>query len=170
MSNFGAIVDKNTNKKGTIVLQEVTDAFAWKTPAAWSGTSGTSIDLGEVNESDPNQTASTTEFKNESGAPVGSETEYTLNTTATLMERDKLKIDFLGHFVKNKFYLQYKYTGIVDGKHQEYFTVGKVIPQFSLKLPGGATAMKYEFKGIFPSSTVTFTGTQSAALETALGS
>lgn len=168
MSNFGAIVDKNTNKKGVLVLQQVTDAFVWKTPVAFTGSTGTSIDMGEISESEPGLQTDVTEFKNEAGVSVNSEFQYKLNTTATLMERDKIKVDFLGHWVKNRYFLQYKYMGIVDGKNQEYFTLGKVTPQFNLKLPGGASALKYDFKGIFPSSTITFTGTQLAAIETAL--
>lgn len=168
MSNYGAIIDKNKNKKGILCLNEVSDAFVIKTPAAWSGTAGTTIDLGEIAESTPAQNTGKTEIKNEAGVSVYTDFEHTHVTTATLMERDKAKIDFLSDFVKGKYYLEYKYLGIVDGKHQELFKIVQVTPQFNLKLPGGATAMQYESTGVFPNSAITITGTSLAAIETAL--
>jgi len=168
MSNYGAIIDKNKNKNGLLCLNEVSDAFVVKTPALWSGTAGTSINLGEIAESTPAQSTGKTEIKNEAGVSVYTDYEYSHITTATLMERDKSKIDFLADFVKGKYYLEYKYTGIVDGKHQELFKIVQVTPQFNLKLPGGATAMQYESTGVFPNSTITITGTILGLIETAL--
>jgi hypothetical protein len=168
MSNYGAIINKNTNKKGVLCLNEVSDAYVVKTPALWSGTAGTSIDLGEVSESDPNQSVSETDVQNESGVTVFSDETYQGGTVATLMERDKVKIDFLADWVKGKFYLEYKYCGIVDGKHQEHFQIVKVPAQYSLKLPGGAAVIKYGSKRMWPNTTITITSTSLAAIETAL--
>lgn len=167
--NYGAILTKNTAKKGLLVLQEVSDAYAIKTPAAWSGTAGTSIDLGTIKESDPNQSVSTTEVENECGVTVKADDTYKGGTTASLMERDKSKIDFLANFVKGKFYLEYKYCGIVDGKHQEHFQIVQVPAQYSLKLPdSGGAPIKYDSKRLWPNTTIAFTGTSLALIETAL--
>jgi len=167
-SNYGAIVDKNKNKNGLLILQEVSDAFAVKTPAAWAGTSGTTINLGQLSQSTVNQTTSKSTIKNEAGVDVYTDFDYSQMTTGTLMERDKIKIDFLSDFVKGKFYLEYKYLGIVDGKHSEMFKIVQVTPQYDVTLPGGATSMKYESTGIFPDTTIAITGTSLAAIETAL--
>lgn len=168
-NNYGAIVTKNTQKVGLLVLSEVSDAYALKTPSAWSGSSGTSIDLGTLKESDPNQTVSTTEVENECGVTVKSDDTYKGGTTANLMERDKSKVDFLANYVKGRYYLEYKYTGIVDGKHQEHFQIVQVPAQYSLKLPdSGGAPIKYESKRLWPNSTIAFTGTNLAAIETAL--
>lgn len=168
MSNFKAIVDKNTQKNGILILQQVSDSYAVITPAAWSGTSGTSINLGEIAESDPNQSVSSTEIENECGVVVKTEDKYKGGTTATLMERDKSKIDFLADWVKGKYFLEYKYTGIVDGKHQEHFQIVNVPAQYSLKLPGGASAIKYDSKRLWSNATITITGTTLGLIETAL--
>jgi len=167
-SNYGAIVDKNKNKNGLLILQEVSDAFAVKTPSAWAGTTGTTINLGQLNQSTVNQTTSKSTIKNEAGVDVYTDFDYSQMTTGTLMERDKIKIDFLSDFVKGKFYLEYKYLGIVDGKHSEMFKIVQVTPQYDVTLPGGATSMKYESTGIFPDTTIAITGTSLAAIETAL--
>lgn len=168
MSNYGAIIDKNSNKKGVLILQEVSDAYAIKTPSAWSGTTGTCIDLGEVAESDPNQKVSKTMIENEAGVNVYKEQKFEGGTTAVLMERDKTKIDFLADYVKGKYYLEYKYCGIVDGKHQEHFQIVQVDAQYSLKLPGGAKSMNYASDRLWPNTAIAITGTSLAAIETAL--
>ena len=143
-SNYGAISDKNKNKNGIFILQEVSDTFAVKTPSAWNGSSGTSINLGQVNQSTVSQSTSKSTIKNEAGGDVYTDYEYSINSTGTLMERDKSKIVFLADFVKGKYYLEYKYLGIVDGKHSEMFKIAQITPQFDVTLPGGATSMKYE--------------------------
>ena len=166
--NQGAISDKNRNKKGILCLSEVTDAWVIRTPASDASTITFSINLGEISESSVDQVASKAEYKNEAGVVKHTEFEYSLNTTGTLMERDKIKVDFLAHGCKNKLYLEYKYTGIVDGKHQEHFKFVQVTPQYSIKLPGGASSMKYESTGVFPDAAVTISSTNLAAIETAL--
>lgn len=166
--NQGAISDKGRNKKGILCLSEVTDSWVIRTPASDSSTITFNINLGELSESSLDQVTSKTEYKNEAGVVKHTEFEYSLNTTGTLMERDKIKVDFLSHGCKNKLYLEYKYAGIVDGKHQEYFKMVQVTPQHSIKLPGGATSMKYESTGIFPDAAVTISSTNLAAIETAL--
>ena len=168
-ANYGAISDKNRNKKGILVLAEVSDSFAIKTPASDASAITTAVNLGELNESSVDQQTSKTEIKNEAGVIKYSDFEYTLTTTGTLMERDKLKLDFLSHGCKGKYYLEYKYLGLVDGKHQEMFKFVQVTPKHSVKLPGGATSMKYESTAIFPDSTISLTSTTLGTIETALG-
>ncbi len=167
--NYGAIKDKNTNKKGILFVSELTDAFVVRTPAADSSTITFNANLGQIADSSVDQTTSKTEIKNEAGVGVYTDFDYSLTTTATLMERDKIKIDFLSHGCKGKYYLEYKYLGQVDGKNQEMFKIVQITPQHSIKLPGGATSMKYESTGIYPDTTVTITGTNLTAIETALG-
>jgi hypothetical protein len=106
---------------------------------------------------------------NDAGKPVAQDYTYNVPFTATLMERDKAKIDFLANTVKGKFFLQYTYMGVVDGKNQEIFMLGTVTPQVNITLTGGATSFKYEFSTIFPDASVIFTGTQLASIETLLG-
>jgi len=167
--NYGSIKDKNTNKKGILCLFETSDAFVIKTPASDSTALTTAVNLGQINESSVDQVTSKTEFKNEAGVAVFTDFEYALTTTGTLMERDKVKIDWLSNYTKGKYYVEYKYLGLVDGKNQEMFKLVQVTPQHSIKLPGGATSMKYESTAIFPDTTVTITGTILTAIETALG-
>lgn len=159
--NPGGITDKGGNK---VCLAEVTDAWALKTLTA--GTNA--LDVGHVANSDIAQTTSKTEYKSEDGKPRASDFEYSLNTTGQLMQTDKVTIDFLAESVKSKYFLQYKYQGIKDGKHQEIFTLGQVTPQFKITTPGGTTSMPYEFTGIYPTATVAFTSTNLVAIETAL--
>lgn len=159
--NPGAIVDSGGN---LIALAEVSDAWALKTLTA--GTNA--IDAGEISTSDISQTTSKTEYKNEKKKTVATDFEYSLNTTGTLMQTDKATIDFFAESVKNKYFLQYKYMGVKDGKNQEMFTLGTVTPQFKIATPGGATSMPYEHTGIYPATTVTFNSTMLAAIETAL--
>jgi len=166
--NLGAISDKNRSKKGILCLNEVTDGLVVRTPAADSSTITFSINLGELSESSLDQTTSKTEFKNEAGVTKSTEFEHSLMTTGTLMERDKVKVDFLSTTCRNKIYLEYKYAGVVDGKHQEYFKFVQVTPQHSIKLPGGASSLKYEATGIYPDATATISSTNLAAIETAL--
>lgn len=168
MANYGAISDKNKNRLTNLILNEVSDAFAIKTPSAWSGTAGTSINLGQIADSSVSQSTNKTEIKNEAGYVVNTDYDYSLMTNATIMERDKTKIDFLADWVKGKYYLEYKYLGIVDGKHSEIFKFVQVTPQFNVTLPGGATSIKYESTAVFPDSTITITSTSLAAIETAL--
>jgi len=167
--NYGAIKDKNTNKKGILCLFETSDAFVVKTPASDASTLTTAVNLGQINESSVDQTTGKTEIKNEAGVAVYTDFDYSLTTRGTLMEREKVKIDFLSHTVKGKYFVEYKYLGIVDGKNQEMFKLVQVTPMHSIKLPGGATSLKYESNGIYPDTTVTITGTILTAIETALG-
>lgn len=166
--NLGAISDKNRSKKGILCLSEVSDALVLRTPASDSSSITFSINLGEVMDSSLDQATSKTEFKNEAGVAKGTDFEHSLTTNATLMERDKIKIDFLSTGCRNKIYLEYKYAGIVDAKHQEYFKFVQVTPQHSIKLPGGASSLKYESTGIYPDATATINSTSLAAIETAL--
>lgn len=159
--NPGGIVDAGGN---LIALGEVTDAWALKTLTA--GTNA--IDAGEISTSDIAQTTSKTEYKNEKKKTVATDFEYSLNTTGTLMQTDKATIDFFAESVKNKYFLQYKYQGIKDGKHQEVFTLGTVTPQFKMTTPGSSSSMPYEFTGVYPNTTATFNSTHLAAIETAL--
>lgn len=166
--NDGAISDKSKSKNCFLLVQETSDTFAIKTPVAWNGTTGTSMNLGNLNQSTVNQTTSKTTIKNEAGQDKYTDYEYSHNTSGTLMERDKSKIDFLADYVKTKYYLEYKYLGVVDGKHSEMFKIVQITPQFDVTLPGGATSMKYESTGVFPDTTIAITGTSLAAIETAL--
>lgn len=180
-TNYGAIQDKNRNKKGILVLAELNDSFALRTMTIITSTTmvtgvgdsvgvtgGTCINLGQINESTVAMETSKTEFKNEAGQAVKTDFEYALTTKGTLMERDKAKIDLLSNYVKGRYYLEIKYLGIVDGKHQELFKIVEITPQHAITLPGGATSMKYESTGVFPDVAVTFTKTSLALIATAL--
>ncbi len=159
--NPGGITNNGGNK---VCLGEVTDAWALKTLTA--GTNA--LDVGHIANSDIGQASAKTEFKSEDNKVRAADFDFSLNTTGQLMQTDKVTIDFLAESVKNKYFLQYKYQGIKDGKHQEIFTLGQVTPQFKITTPGGASSMPYEFTGIYPSATVTFNSTNLAAIETAL--
>lgn len=159
--NPGAVVDKGTS---IIAVAEVSDAWALKTLTA--GTNA--LLVGHVANSDISQTTNKTEYKDESGKTVASDFEYSLVTTGTLMQTDKTTIDFMAESVKGKYFLEYKYQGLKDGKKQEMFKVGQVTPQFKMTTPGNTSSMPYEFTGIYPTATVTFNSTALAAIETAL--
>jgi hypothetical protein len=159
--NPGAVVDKIGN---VLVLAEVTDAWALKTLTL--GTN--SIHAGHLASSTVGQQTTSEEFINEDGKPVKAEYTHSLTTTGVLMQSDKTTIDFFAEATKGKYFLQYKYMGIVDGKKQEIFTLGQVTPQFAAARPGGTTSMPYEFKGIYPTATVAFTSTNLVAIEAAV--
>lgn len=159
--NPGAIVDDGGN---LICLSEVSDSWALKTLTA--GTNA--INAGHISTSDFSQATNKTEYKNEQRKTVASSYEYSINTTGTLMQTDKATIDFFAESVKSKYFLQCKYMGIKDGKHQEIFTLGQVTPQVKITTPGASASMPYEHTGIYPTSTVTFNSTNLAAIETAL--
>lgn len=161
---MAAISDKGGNK--IIIAQVLATNFA----AMSSYTAGTNcLDLGEINSSGHVQENSNTEYKNNAGKSVAMEEEWTLRTNATLMERDKELIDFLAHTVKGNFYLEYQHLGIVEGFYHEMFKIVRVLAQTNITMPGAATSNTYNSVGIYPSSTIAFTITQTATIMTAVG-
>lgn len=163
-TNTGAIQNFGGNK---IALLQATDAGALFTTAMTAGTN--CYDLGHISQSSIGEQTTKTEYKSEDGKVRNTDYEYSLMTTGTLMQTDKAGIYFLAVTVKNKFYFEYKYEGLNDGKHQECFKWGKVTPQFLKTTPGAVTSFPYEFEGLFPDSAITITQTTLASLETALG-
>ena len=160
MSN---IKDKGGNKLAIVQLNSTLALVATLT----SGT--TFLNLGNISESNISKTTSKTEYSAEDGRVKATDFDFTLPTTATLMETDKTKIDFLASTVEGKKYLEYKYQGVKAGKHQEFWKIVDVTPQFSLATPGGVTSFAYESTGIFPDSTITYTSTTIGLFNTALG-
>lgn len=161
---MAAIKDKGGNK---LAVAQLNSNLALVTTL----TAGTTLlNVGNISESGTTQETAKSEFKSEDGVTRATDYEYTLATSAVLMETDKTKLDFLADTVKGKRYLEYKYQGIKNGKYQEVWKLVEVTPQFNLQTPGGVTSMAYESTGIYPNSTVTFTATAISGLNTALGS
>jgi hypothetical protein len=161
--NIREIKDKGGNK---IAIIEVDDNYAVKTPV----TEGvTAIDLGHISGSDFEQSAGKEEYRSEDGIVRASDYEYTIKTTGILMQRSKKIIDFLTLTVKDKFYLQYKYMGIVGGRHQEVFAVVRVTPQTKIATPGASKSFPYEATHIAPGGTITISAQDIADIKTELG-
>lgn len=160
--NVGAIHDKGGN---LIALAEVTEG-TWALKTLTAGTNA--LVVGHISQSGVGQQTSKTEYKSEDGKTVATDFEYSINTTGTLMQTDKATIDFMAESVKSKYFLEYKYGSIVDGKKQEFFKIVQVTPQFQIDTPGATASMPYEATGVYPSSTVTYNSTHLAAIETAL--
>lgn len=160
--NVGAVHDKGGN---VLILAEVTEGI-WALKTLTAGTNA--IIAGHLSKTGLGQQTTKTEYKNEAGKTVASDFEYSINTTGTLMQTDKATVDFFAESVKNKYFLEYKYNGLVDGKKQEFFKIVQVTPQFQIDMPGATESMPYESTGIYPESTVTYNSTHLAAIETAL--
>lgn len=162
-TNVGAIQNFGGNK---IALLQATDAGALFTTALTAGTN--CYDAGHISSSTIGQQTTKTDYKSEDGKVRQADYEYTIMTTGVLMQTGKEGIDWFSNTVKNKFFFEYKYEGINDGKHQEVFKWGKVTPQFLKTTPGAVTSMPYEFEGLYPDSALTITSTTLTSLETAL--
>ena len=131
-------------------------------------TGSTAFNLGYLESSDVNQTTTKTTFKAEDGEVVLNSFEYERMTTGNLMQSDKDLIDFLGHTVKGKVYMEGKYTGVVNSLFQWIFKPGTVTPQYSVKRPGGSNSMAYEFTGMKVSSNITISAADMSTWGTTL--
>lgn len=126
------------------------------------------IDLGHLKESQTGVTSSVTKLKNEAQEVVQSEYDFEGMTTGVLMQTSKRILDFVAFTVRNKTYLQYRKAGVVNGKTQEFFAVGKVTPQATQKNPNAAESNNYEFTAFVNDSSVTFSTANLASISTAL--
>ena len=108
-------------------------------------TPGPVIDLGYIQDSEFNDATPLTDVKDETGSTVTQEEgDREVSVKGTLMQSDASVIA-IAKEVRGKFYLLYKYNGIVDGMHQEiFFAVGKITPQVNLKFSGGRVPFEYK--------------------------
>jgi hypothetical protein len=127
------------------------------------------LDLGHIANSELALKTKKTVYKNEAGQVVASDFEHEGATTGTLMETDKLKLDFLTYTVRNKKYLEYKYLGIKGGNHQESFKIAEITPQMKISSPGGAKSMQYESTAVANGSDFVLDQQMIYAAELALG-
>lgn len=127
------------------------------------------LNCGLISESQLDIDANVEKFKAEDGKTYGQDAEFEGKTSVVLMETSKLIADYLAFGTRDKTHLEIKYEGIKDGKHQEVFKIVNVTPQMHFKTPGGTKAMKYESTAIPQQSPVTVSGSDLAAIESALG-
>ncbi len=161
---MGKILDKGGNK---LVIALLTAANAVLT----SYTAGTNcLNLGSIADSEIKVDPSSEKFKAEDGSVVGSDETFEGMTSATLMETDKAKIDYLTFTVRDAAnHLEVKYQGKKNGFHQEIFKLADITPQMNLKAPGQSKSMKYESTSVVPTAATTFTLGDLAAIEAATG-
>lgn len=161
----GAVIDKGGNK---LVLLEVA-TFSGTTVTLATPTAGTYLfDVGYLANSDVNQTTTKTSFEAEDGDNVISTYTYQRMTSGVLMQSDADLINFLADTVKNKKYLEVKYTGYINALHQWHFKIVEVTPQFSVKRPGGANSMNYESTGVKTNTSVVISAATLGSISSAL--
>lgn len=127
------------------------------------------IDLGHLKESGTAINTTVTKLKNEAMEVVRTEKDYEGITRGVLMQTSKRVLDFMAFTVRDKTYLQYKKPGINKGQTQEIFAIGEATPQMNLQNPGAAENCPYEFTHLVSDTAYTFTTTNLAAIEAALG-
>jgi hypothetical protein len=160
---MNTINDKGGNK---IILCGLDDNFNIITPIV---TGVNAIDAGLIYQSSFEQKAQREQFKSEDGLVRAVDFSYDTRTTAILMQRNKVLIDFLTETVKGKLYMQYHYRGIAGGKHQEIFSVVKVTPQTKIDTPGAVKSFPYESTCINLNSAVTVSSSVINGIESSLG-
>lgn len=127
------------------------------------------VNVGHLQESEQKQSANKKEAKNEKGKTTKSAFTYDLMVTGVLQQTGKSLVNFLSDTVKGKSYLLGKKQFVKgSGEVQEYFVMGNVTPQHDIKTPGSESSMQFEFTGFFPDSSITFSSTTIASIETAL--
>jgi len=160
--NINAISDKGGNR---IILCELNSSLNVITPPV-HGTRA--LDAGYILQSSFEQKAAKEQFKSEDGLVRAVDFSFDTRTTAILMQRDKVLVDFLTQTVKGKLYLQYHYRGIAGAKHQEIFSVVKVTPQTKIDTPGAAKSFPYEATHMAMNVNVTISTETIAAIESAM--
>lgn len=142
----------NINPKGgnSIILTEVTlnpfTVLARVLYTVAAHATGTGLDLGHIKSSGYDSTPSEITEPNEAGITVYSDATSAPVTEGILMERDKVKLDFLRYKTEGRFYLQIHYQGIAGGKRQEEFSIGKLVSQKNASYPGAAdVGLRYKF-------------------------
>lgn len=130
-----------------IIIQEyVLTAGVWTAVTAVENS--TAFDLGQLSTEGYDSNTSEDIIKNSAGGTAYSRFEVAPFTEGIMMERGLTKRDYLRYGVINKFHLQYQYQGIVNGQHQEEFSIGQIVPQDNNSFPSGATSYKYKFNKI----------------------
>ncbi len=105
-------------------------------------------------------------LRTEDGLVGDVDQEHSAKTTATLLENDAVKTNFLAYTTRGKKYLEIKYEGICAALHEEMFSIVRFKPGRSRKMPKGK--MPYESQHIPPTSAVTFSAANKSAIATAL--
>jgi len=127
------------------------------------------LDYGEIAGLSVMTTTSTEEFKNQNGEVVASDSTYTGNTEATIMQGSKEIADWNSYTVRGNRYIEYLYLGRRNAKEIESLRVVEIEPGLNFTAPGGTTSMKYKSTAIVRSTNVTLTGTQLGDMRTAIG-
>ncbi len=156
-----AVVDKGGNK--LFLLQMIASGSTWVVSTTLTVETYL-FDLGYIQSSDVNQTTAKEDFSSEDGETVTSSFTYTRLTKGVLMQTDKALIDLLADTVKDKVYLEGKYTGVVNAMYQWHFKLTKVTPQYSVKRPGGTASLEYESTGIKLNSNISISAATMASV------
>jgi hypothetical protein len=159
------IKDKWKGKLAVFLYDDVTATLT--TASLVSGTNF--MDYGEIAGSSVMTTPSTQEFKNQNGEVVASDSTYTGNTEATVMQGSKEIADWNNFSVRGNRYVEYLYLGYRNAKQIESFRIVEVEPGMNFTAPGGTTSMKYKSTAIVKNTTVTLTGSQMSTMRTAIG-
>lgn len=162
-----AIQPKGGNK---ILLIELT-SFSGGTLTIPTLTANTNcIDLGHLNQSGFSSNPTDEVIKNDMLQNAYTTTDFDEVTEGILMERIKLKQDFLRYYVPDKFFLQLHNQGYVKSKWQEELAIGQVIPNRNNTFPQGATSWTYKFRKIAMEVDTVISAANITTIEAALGS
>jgi hypothetical protein len=124
--------------------------------------------FGNIASSSITTDINTEQFKSEDGIVRGESNDRSVKGEAILMERDRQTLINFYYNIDEQRMLEYKYAGVVGGKHQEFFRIVKGKGQINLNFPGAANSNKYEAVSLAPETSVTFTAGDLSAIETAL--
>lgn len=160
------IKDKWKGKLAVFLYDDVTTTL---TTASLSTANGNFLDYGEIASSSVMTTPATQEFKNQNGEVVASDSTYTGNTEATIMQGSKEIANFNSYTVRGNRWIEYLYLGYRNAKHIESFRVVEIEPGMNFTAPGGTTSMKYRSTAIVKNTDVTLTGSQMSTMRTAIG-
>lgn len=159
-------MDTNKRRKkggNLIVLVELDSANA--IPA--SLTAGTNcIAFTDVEESDSPGDTNEEVLRTEDAVIADTDQEYSAKTTATLLENNEDKLNFLFYLTRGKKYLQMRYRGVNNSYHEEMFSIVRVKAMRSDKAPKGK--VPYESTHLAPYTAAAFDSDDMTAIETAL--
>uniref|UniRef100_A0A6M3L4H8 Uncharacterized protein n=1 Tax=viral metagenome TaxID=1070528 RepID=A0A6M3L4H8_9ZZZZ len=148
--------DKGAIKKfggGRIYIMPVSDAGA---------DAGLWIDLGYLQDTVLSDVTETEEIQDETGNTIASnEGNRLVKLSGTLMQSDKVTLDYMVTTVRGAYYRIYQYTGIVNGYYQEVvYGICQFKPQ--LELASGTKRIPFEASILKNEAALAETGMQAA--------
>ncbi len=164
--NRSKIADKGGNYLLNVVLASTTAVPGFALPTI---SSSNTYDLGDLASSQVGQQASRSSIKNEKGEDAVVTYDLEGATTAVLLQGDGDLLWYLAQTVKDKFILEFKHTGTVNGLDQWFVKIGQVTPQIAVARPGGANSLNYEHTRIDLESDFTIPAADIALIAATIG-